>query len=122
MRLRPLTKHVQSPAEVDADIVQHGTEASGESSEEDHTKVTGTDQVPIGRLLSEILAVYIETQDRTDGNDLCRECRCTRHESHEKDGRGAAFACDGHGCVWQDETIADLGGSHSLYGRVNTCL
>lgn len=65
-----LTKHVKCPAKVDTNIVQHCTEPSRESSEEDDTKVTGPDEVPVTRLLPEVLAVDIETEDRADGDDL----------------------------------------------------
>lgn len=94
--------------------MQHSTETRRERSEEDNAQVAGADEVPIRRALLEILPVDVETQNRADRDHLRRERGCDRHEGHEQDGRGAAFAGDGDGCVGEDKTAADFGAGHSL--------
>lgn len=58
-----LTKHIQGPSQVYAHVVQHGTESGGEGCEEDDTKMACTDNLAVGSVSVEILAIDVEAKD-----------------------------------------------------------
>lgn len=94
--------------------MKHSTKSSGENSEENHTKVTRANQIVIRSLFIEVLAVYIETENRADGDDLRGESGCACHEGYQKDCCCAAFTGDGDCRIWEDEAISDFRRCHSL--------
>lgn len=67
-----LTQHVQRPLQVSAGIVEHRAEASRKDCEENDAKMAPVNDLAVRGGFVEVLAVDVEADDGTHGNDLRR--------------------------------------------------
>ena len=65
------TEHVQRPAQINADIMQHRAESCREDSKKDNAIMTPSDDVGVLSSLVEICSIHVEADDRAYRNNLC---------------------------------------------------